>query len=128
MNKKGNIMIIVIVVWIIIAIIMVGSVVLLYKNTVGARECRNDSDCPSNNYCGSDFACHQFKIVEQTENRYTGAAIIVGIAIVVAAYILRGHDFKRKGKRTELPLQYYYETKGPDNYSYSDDQLAQKWK
>jgi ABC-type antimicrobial peptide transport system permease subunit len=63
----------------------------LLTNSLKTDECEVDSDCGDGHYCGSDFSCHEFKIIEKTsvELDLLGPSIIIGIAIVAAAYILR---------------------------------------
>ncbi len=55
------------------------------------RECHSNADCNADAYCGADFACHKYPQITQTIRRsdFTGAAFLVGIAIVAAAIILR---------------------------------------
>lgn len=55
------------------------------------RECHSNADCDAGSYCGSDFSCNEYPQTTQTIRRsdFTGAAFLVGIAIVVAAIILR---------------------------------------
>jgi len=55
------------------------------------RDCSDNQDCSKTAYCGSDFKCHDFpsEIVVK-ENNYTIAAVVLGIALIVAAYIFRG--------------------------------------
>ena len=88
MNKKadGGLTAIVIIV---VILIFIGWLVNLSN-----RDCSKDNDCKDGQYCGSDFSCHDFKIVEKDtivqQFSLTGPAIIIGIAIVIAAIILKG--------------------------------------
>jgi hypothetical protein len=84
MNKKA-------VVPAVLGVIIVIIVVLVIWNYAG-RECSKDTDCGNERYCGSDFKCHEFKIIQKTEinNNFMIPAIIVGIAIIIAAIVLRG--------------------------------------
>ncbi|MBI2546637.1 hypothetical protein HYV81_05660 [Candidatus Woesearchaeota archaeon] len=56
-----------------------------------SRECSYDSQCPQEHYCGSDFKCHQVKVVEKTVviNDYSTAAAIISIALIIAVLLLR---------------------------------------
>ena len=75
----------------IVAIIIYGIV------TVSQRECSRDSHCPEGNYCGSDFKCHQHKTYE-VKNNFLASSIILGIAIIIAAMILKDRlpSFKKR--------------------------------
>lgn len=55
------------------------------------RECRSNKDCGSASYCGSDFACHEYPVIQQTVVKYNllFPSLIIGIAIVAAAFIYR---------------------------------------
>ncbi len=67
----------------------------------GRHECKYNSDCSSTSYCGSDFKCHTFPQIENTivNNDWTTPAAIVGLAIVLAAMILR--------RKQPQPRQFY---------------------
>jgi ABC-type antimicrobial peptide transport system permease subunit len=84
MQKKGSAAIAVLVI-----IILVGAIYWIVG--LAKRECSKDSDCGSDRYCGSDFTCHDYKIVQKTVVNYDLIipSIIVGIAIVIGAYVLR---------------------------------------
>ena len=55
------------------------------------RECRTNKECGKTSYCGSDFACHEFPVMQQTVVQYNFLlpSIIIGIAIISAALIYR---------------------------------------
>jgi len=59
--------------------------------SLGSRECRSNADCGNGFYCGSDFSCHQLTTIEKTiiKNNLLTPSIIIGIAIIIAAMILR---------------------------------------
>ena len=63
----------------------------MFNRIFMSKECINNSDCSSENYCGSDFNCHGFPKIENTiiKNDWTTPAAILGLAIVIAAFILR---------------------------------------
>ncbi len=75
---------------VIIAFSIAGSATIM-KVMEGRKECKLNSDCTENNYCGSDFKCHQFPVIENTivKSDWTTPAAIIGLAIVVAAMIMR---------------------------------------
>ncbi len=87
MNKKadGGLTAVVI---ILIIIVFFGWLV-----NVGGRECRSNSECKEDYYCGSDFSCHKFPIIEKEsvviERNYTAPAIILGVALIITAIILK---------------------------------------
>lgn len=72
----------------------------ILKFTESRRECSTNSEC-GNGYCGSDFKCHPFPVIENTivKNDWTTPSAILGLAIVFAAMILR--------RRQQPPRQFY---------------------
>lgn len=58
---------------------------------VNQRECRTNKDCGSTSYCGSDFACHEYPVIQQTFVQYNFLlpSLIIGIAIVFAALVYK---------------------------------------
>lgn len=89
MNKKGAAFAIVLVV--IIIVVAVFWVIDFFQ-----RGCNQDTDCPTNYYCGSDFECHEFKIVEITEihNNFLIPSLIIAGAIIIGAFIIKYKTFK----------------------------------
>ncbi len=82
MNKKGAVQIVAIV----LALIILAYILIMFAQ----RECNSNRDCPGNAYCGSDHECHEFPdqiIVKETN--YISSAAILGIFIVLAAYIFK---------------------------------------
>jgi len=77
----------------VVAIIAIGisAGATILKVAEGAKECKVDSDCGTNRYCGSDFKCHSFPAIENTivKTDWTTPSIIIGLSIVLAALILR---------------------------------------
>jgi len=66
---------------------ILGSASIL-KVIEGSHECNSDSDCDG--YCGSDFKCHAFPVIENTvHTSWTVPAAILGLAIIIAAFVLR---------------------------------------
>ena len=85
MNKKAALGLIVII------IILGIAIVALIVSSSFNRKCNKNSDCSKSAYCGSDYACHEYpKEIVVKENNYLSAAIIFGIALILAAYIYRG--------------------------------------
>jgi hypothetical protein len=88
MNKKAELGLIVTILVLAIAIVS-----LVVSNNFN-RECNKNSDCSDNSYCGSDYACHEYpKEVQVKQNTFLPAAIVLGLALIVAAYIFRGGKF-----------------------------------
>lgn len=83
-------------------IIIVIIILVIWVSSCERGECRQDSDCADNNYCGADKACHQIPIINQTVVQYnlTLPSLIIGVAIVIAAIILRR---KRPPKQPKKP-------------------------
>ena len=78
------------VVIVIIAFSIAGTATIL-KVMESGKECKLNSDCSDNNYCGSDFKCHSFPQIENNivKNDWTTPAAILGLAIIISAFILR---------------------------------------
>ena len=100
MNKRGS-----------GATVLLGIVVIVlgivWMFALSERECNANTDCEENFYCGSDFACHEHPYIEKQPIviNYWLPALILGIAIIVAAFIL-----KRK-PRLQPPFNGYEEIK-----------------
>jgi len=96
MNKKGNLAIIAI----ILAVIIFTLIMFHYTS----RECSSNKECTTDSYCGTDYECHKYpNAVLIKQNNYLGAAIILGIALMVSAYIYRGGKLPRlKNKEKEV--------------------------
>jgi len=82
----------------IILIIIVIVFSLGWLINLGSRECRTNSQCGSGSYCGSDFACHQIPVIEKTivQNNLLIPSIIIGLAIIIAAIVLKPIKFHSK--------------------------------
>ncbi|HJN56590.1 MAG: hypothetical protein QF436_00125 [Candidatus Woesearchaeota archaeon] len=95
--KKGEAVLAVILI-IIIIVIFLGWLV-----NVGTKECRSNSECRSDNYCGSDFTCHQIPVIEKTivKNNLIVPSLIIGLAIVIAAIVLKSGKFRFRKKSQE---------------------------
>ena len=76
-------------------ILVIVIVIFLFGMLVNfGRECKRNSDCGSESYCGSDFQCHQYPTIQKTVIQYNlfWPAVIIGIAIVLAAWILKKRE------------------------------------
>ena len=82
-----------------VTIILALLILIIFLVNIAQRECHSSSDCSLNSYCGADHRCHQFpdEIIIK-EHNYIPAALILGISLVIAAYIFRG------GKLPRLPF------------------------
>jgi len=76
---------------VIIVILLIAFIFIGWLISLGQRECKSNRDCSSDSYCGSDFACHEHPSIQKTVVKYSliGPSLIVGIAIIIAAIILR---------------------------------------
>ena len=77
-----------------LTILLVIIIVVLFFGwliNINQRECRTNKDCSSESYCGSDFSCHAYPTIQKTVVQYNlfWPAVIIGIAIVFAAWIFR---------------------------------------
>ena len=109
MNKKGEVVLLTILI-IIIIIVILGWFV-----REGIKECRSDSECRDGEYCDSRFECRQIPVITQTVQAspsvdYNNAAWIIGIALVIAAVIMKWDTlFKRKRPKNK---QHHAEDEG----------------
>ena len=84
MNKKASIALVAVIV--ILALV----ILVIFLTNIASRECKNNRDCAENNYCGTDYECHEFPSqVVVKESNYVPTAIIIGVALIAAAYIFR---------------------------------------
>ena len=84
MNKKASIALVAVIV--ILALV----ILVIFLTNIASRECKNNRDCAENNYCGTDYECHEFPAqVVVKESNFIPAALILGISLMVAAYIFR---------------------------------------
>ncbi|MBS3132330.1 hypothetical protein J4212_07910 [Candidatus Woesearchaeota archaeon] len=58
---------------------------------LGQRECSSNESCGKGYYCGSDFSCHEMPTIEKTvvQNNLIVPSIIIGIAIIIAAFVMK---------------------------------------
>lgn len=99
-----------------ITVILVTLMIIVFLGwliNIGSKECRSNSQCGSAQYCGSDFACHELPTIEKTivKNNLLVPSIILGIAIVIAAVIIRSgkpapkKDFEQSSEQKRNPLK-----------------------
>ena len=86
-----------------IIIILIVVIVLGVLINLGNRECTKDSHCKENYYCGSDFKCHPHPVIEKRvfQNSLIVPSVIIGIAIIIAAYLLRNSRQNSMRKKPE---------------------------
>ena len=86
-----------------VLIVVIIAVFLGWIISFNSKECRSNSQCQSGYYCGSDFSCHEMPVIERTlkENNLIMPSIIIGIAIIAAAFILRAKNSSRNNKSPE---------------------------
>jgi len=78
-----------------IIIIIIVLVFIGWLVNIGGRECRTNKDCGKDAYCGSDFACHQVPVIERSAGAsYTLPALIIGLAMIVTAVIIKWDRIK----------------------------------
>ncbi|MFH1682245.1 MAG: hypothetical protein ABIA37_00460 [Candidatus Woesearchaeota archaeon] len=83
-----------------VTIILALLILIIFLVDVAKRECQGNNDCPENAYCGTDYECHQFpEEIIIKENNFVPAALILGISLIIAAYIFKG------GKLPQLPFK-----------------------
>jgi uncharacterized protein YpmB len=107
LNKKADAVITLLIIIIIV-------IFLAWLINQGWKECRVDSDCEDKQYCGSDFSCHDFKVIEVQKSspssvNYNVAAWIIGISLILAALIMKWDTIfkkKKKEKKTEEKEEY----------------------
>ena len=70
---------------------------LIVSNVIQvSRECTVNKECTTTQYCGSDFRCHEYPAIQETvvKTDYVKPALILGVAIVVGAVILKRNKKK----------------------------------
>lgn len=89
MNQKGSAALAV------VAVVLVFVILAMFLTNIAQRECDNNRDCADNSYCGTDYECHEFPgQVVVKETNFIPAALIVGISLIIAAYIFRKEKIK----------------------------------
>ena len=84
MNKKGSFALAAVA--IILALVVLG----VFLVNIAMRDCNSNKDCSDNAYCGSDYECHEYpKQIVAKESNYLSAAIVVGVSLILAAYVFK---------------------------------------
>ena len=95
-----------------VAVIIIIVVFLGWLVNVGQRECDNNNDCRENQYCGSDFSCHNIPVIEKdntiVQKNYLVPSIIIGASIVIAAIFFNLDKIQTKGKESYKGYPPYY--------------------
>lgn len=83
MDKKGNALGVV-------AVIMALTILGIFLVSSYSQECKSNRDCSENAYCNTKHECVEYpdKIVMK-QNSFLPAALVLGVALVAAAYIFR---------------------------------------
>lgn len=99
-----------------VVIVLIVVVFLGWLVNVGGRECRTNKDCDKDYYCGSDFACHKFPVIEKESGNYIVPALIIGAALIATTIILKWDKIaeSRKAKKEQSKE----ETKDAVYYNY----------
>ena len=89
-------------------IVLLTLVILLFLGwliTVNKRECTTDNQCGEGYYCASDFGCHKMPVYEKTvvETSLVAPAVIIGLAIILAAIVMRWNINARYRKKEHHP-------------------------
>ena len=110
-----------------VLIVLIVTVFLGWLITFSSKECRSNSQCKYGYYCGSDFSCHEMPVIEKTltQNNLLMPALILGIAIVAAAFIIQSrsgarnnnhnsnHDHDGRGHADDEPKEHQQHLKMP---------------
>ncbi len=88
----------------IIAVLIIIVIFLGWLFNFSQRECRTNKDCSSEEYCGSDFACHSYPTIQKTVVQYNFVApsVIIGIAIVIATIIFNWDKIKQRANQEQI--------------------------
>ncbi|MDO8480806.1 MAG: hypothetical protein Q7S65_03215 [Nanoarchaeota archaeon] len=119
MRKKGEVTLAVIVL-IVIIIVFLG-----WMMKEGWKECQNNSDCKGTEYCGSDFSCHEFKVITLSpRDRSYDTAWIIGICIIIAAIIFKWDSFFKKKNAHEGHDEHGHDHHAHHGNTVRDDQAS----
>jgi hypothetical protein len=92
MNKKASFTIIILVI-----VIVIFSGVIFYE--LVTRDCNSNEECAEDSYCSHNYECVQYPPeVLVTKQNFVLPAIILSVAIIVAAFILK----KKRVKKVQL--------------------------
>ena len=80
----------------IVAIILALALLAFVLIGFASRECNSDKDCREGQYCAVGHECKVPAGSSSTKSpNYIWPALIIGIAIIIAAYIFRKGDYKK---------------------------------
>jgi len=77
----------------IITFLVIISAILLFFYI--SRECNTNLDCDDSEYCAYNHKCYTYLAGDVMPANILPAAFVVGIALVIAAFILKGHSGKK---------------------------------
>jgi len=99
-----------------IVIILIVIILLGWLIKVNSRECNSNKDCKEDQYCGSDFSCHQIPVIEKTvvKRSYTLPTLIASITLIILAVIFRWENLF--GKKPFVENEKTEEAETPDSY------------
>lgn len=106
---------------IIVALFFIGWLI-----NINSRECNSNTDCEEEQYCGSDFSCHQIPIIEKTiiKRSITLPVLIICATIIAIVVIWRWDNlFGKKKIKEEIETT---ETESPEAYYSSQFQYSAK--
>ena len=77
------------------------ALVFVWYVNISQRECSSNKDCNFESYCGSDFSCHPYPVIQKTEVHYSLwlPSLIIAIAIVIAAALFNWDKVERIMKK-----------------------------
>lgn len=95
----------------IVVIVVVIIVFLGWLVAIANRECNRNSDCNKDEYCGVDHGCHDIPVITKTETTMLRSynlvvpSIIIGIALIIMAIILKWDKLKPKKQEKQIEAQ-----------------------
>ena len=101
-----------------IVIILIALVFIGWLVNLNSRECNSNKDCKKDSYCGSDFNCHEFPVIEKTSIitrvSFTFPILLICITAIAIAIIVRWEKIFNKKEsqkeaktKVETPETYY---------------------
>jgi len=87
----------------VVSILLVIAVLALLTERFN-RECNSNNDCSKEQYCGSDFSCHDIPIIQKDTVKIslTLPITILSITAIILAIICRWENlFGKKGNKTK---------------------------
>ncbi len=85
MHKKGSLILGLVAIF--LSLVILG----IFLVSIAQRECQSNRDCPGNAYCNTQYECVEFpQQVVVKESNFLISALILGFAVLIAAYIFKG--------------------------------------